>query len=245
MSGHSKWANIKHRKSANDAKKGKLYTKLIKEITVAVKEKGDNIAANPRLKLAIQNAKGANVPKDNIERAVKKAAGGDAENYIDISYEGYAPAGVAVIVECTTDNTNRTVSSVRSIFSKHGGSLTKNGSLKHLFTKNGIFIIKKDGINDEDDITLKFIDLGIDDVSIYDDEIFLSCPVAEFGSVQKGLEYLNLEVLSSEIIYSPSNTISLGDAEYAKVFKLINALNDDDDVQNIYHNLEIDIESNN
>ncbi len=245
MSGHSKWANIKHKKSVNDAKRGKLYTKLVKEIAVAVKEKGDNIAANPRLKLAIQNAKGANVPKDNIERAIKKVSGGDAESYIDTSYEGYATAGIAMIVKCTTDNINRTVASVRSIFSKHGGSLTKNGSLKHLFTKNGIFVIKKDGINDEGDLTLKFIDLGVDDVSISDDEIFLSCPVIEFGSVQKGLEDLNLEVLSSEIVYTPSNTISLGDTEYAKVLKLINALNDNGDVQTVYHNLDIDINSNN
>ena len=147
MAGHSKWANIKHRKGAQDAKRGKIFTKLIKEISVAVKENGEDVDSNPRLRTAIQNAKGANMPRENIERAIKKASGNNANTYIEVTYEGYAPNGIAIFIECTTDNINRTVADIRAIFNKYDGDLGKNGSLEFLFNRKGVFLIEKSAIN--------------------------------------------------------------------------------------------------
>ena len=146
MAGHSKWANIKHRKGAQDAKRGKVFTKIIKEISVAVKEGGEDVDSNPRLRTAIQNAKGVNMPRENVERAIKKASGNDAQAYMEVTYEGYGPYGIAIFVECTTDNINRTVADVRAIFNKYDGDLGKNGSLEFLFEKKGVFIIEKNMI---------------------------------------------------------------------------------------------------
>lgn len=242
MAGHSKWANIKHRKGANDAKRGKLYTKLIKEITVAVKEGGGDPSSNSRLRLAIQNAKGANVPKDTIERAIKKASGSDGNNFISVTYEGYASGGIAVFVECMTDNINRTVSSVRSIFSKYNGNLGKNGSIIHLFNRMGTFIINLNDINDEDSFTLNIIDAGASDFYKDEQNFFINCSINNFGNIQKELEKLKIEPISSELGYFPINSIKLDDNNVQKVAKLINALEDDDDVQKVYHNLQIEEE---
>ncbi|MCP3660700.1 MAG: YebC/PmpR family DNA-binding transcriptional regulator [Bacteroidetes bacterium] len=239
MAGHSKWANIKHRKGANDAKRGKLYTKLIKEITVAVKEKGDDQNINSKLRLAIQNAKGANVPKDTIERAIKKASGSDSANYIAVTYEGYASGGIAIFVECMTDNINRTVSSVRSIFSKYNGNLGKNGSISHLFERKGTFIINKADIPDIDDFTLEIIDAGASEIESDDENFYIICPLNELGNIQKQLEILNIEPISSELSYFPNSTISLDDNAVQRVFKLVDALEENNDVQKVYHNLEV------
>ena len=168
MAGHSKWANIKRRKGAQDAKRGKAFTKLIKELTVAAKNGGADPEANPRLRLAIQNAKGANMPKDNIERAINKGAGSDSEDYIDTTYEGYGSHGVAVFVETTTDNLNRTVSAVRAAFSKYGGSLGTNGSLEFIFDRKGVFTFPEPQGNDLDELTLELIDGGADEIEMAD-----------------------------------------------------------------------------
>ena len=237
MAGHSKWANIKHRKGAQDAKRGKIFTKLIKEITVSAKVGGPDPDANPRLRMAIQNAKGANMPKDTIERAVKKGAGNDGTDYAEVTYEGYATNGVAVFVECTTDNLNRTVSNVRSVFTKHGGNLGTNGSLEFIFDRKAVFVIPFPG-GDEDELTLELIDGGAEEVEIEDGIIHVTCEMEDFGSMQRKLEELTLEAETSELQRLPNTFVSLQDDEFSKVMKFIDALEDDDDVQRVYHNIE-------
>ncbi|WKN31298.1 YebC/PmpR family DNA-binding transcriptional regulator [Porifericola rhodea] len=241
MAGHSKWANIKRRKGAQDAKRAKVFTKLIKEITVAAKEAGPDPDGNPRLRLAIQNAKGANMPKDTIERAISKGSGADAEEYFDITYEGYAPHGVAVFVECTTDNLNRTVASVRSIFTKNGGSLGKNGSVEFLFDRKGIFSFRRpEHITDEDSFMLELIDGGVEEVE-FDNEngyVQISTAMEDFGSLQNKLEEMDIETESAELQRIPTTTVSLDNEAFLSVIKLIELLEDDDDVAKVYHNLE-------
>jgi len=239
MAGHSKWANIKHRKGAVDAKRGKLFTKLIKEVTVAAREGGGDTNSNPRLRLAIQNAKGANMPKDNIERAIKKATGAGAVDYSEPTYEGYGPNGVAVFVETATDNLNRTVASVRAAFNKYGGSLGTNGSLEFIFERKGIFTFPAPEGFDEDEFTLEAIDAGVEDVEVADGYVSVSCPVTEFGSVNKKLEELNIEPEQANLQRIPNTLVSLNDEAFTKVIKLINVLEDDDDVQKVYHNIEV------
>jgi YebC/PmpR family DNA-binding regulatory protein len=239
MSGHSKWSTIKRKKGALDAKRGKLFTKLIKEIAVAAREGGGDPEANPRLRLAVANAKGNNMPKDNIERAIKKATGADADEYVETTYEGYGPHGVAVYVECTTDNTNRTVSSVRAAFSKHGGSLGTNGSLEFLFERKGVFTIEEAEGIDEEAFTLEMIDAGADDVEQEDGIYSVTCPMTEFGSIQHKLEELQLEAENAELQRIPVSSVSLSDEEFKKVMRLIEALEDNDDVQKVFHNLEV------
>jgi len=239
MAGHSKWANIKHRKGAQDAKRGKIFTKLIKEISVAAREGGGDPDANPRLRLAIQNAKGQNMPKDNIERAIKKATGADSVEYFEPTYEGYAPHGVAVFVECATDNLNRTVASVRSSFTKYGGSLSVNGSVDYMFDRKGIFLIKEseEGV-DHDEITLELIDGGAEEVEFNEGYIHVTTAMEDFGNMQSKLDELGLEAESAELQRIPSTTVDLSDEEFQSVMKLIDALEDDDDVQKVYHNLD-------
>jgi len=237
MSGHSKWSTIKHKKGALDAKRGKIFTKLIKEITVAARVGGADIEMNPRLRLAVQNAKGKNMPKDTIDRAIKKVAGGDAADYQEPTYEGYATHGVAVFVECTTDNLNRTVASVRSIFTKHGGSLGTNGSLEFIFDRKGVFSLPAPQ-TDLDDLTLELIDAGAEDVEVEDGFLTVTCGMEDFGTMQKKFEELNLEPENAELERIPNTTVQLDDEAFSKVMKLIDALEDDDDVQKVYHNIE-------
>ena len=245
MAGHSKWANIKRRKGAQDAKRAKVFTKLIKEITVASKEGGSDPDANPRLRLAIQNAKGANMPKDTIERAIHKGTDTDGAAYQDVAYEGFAPHGVAVFIECTTDNLNRTVASVRSILTKHEGSLGKNGSVEFLFERKGIFSFKRpESIKDEDTFMLELIDGGAEEVE-FDHEnnyIQVSSAMEDFGSLQNKLEALGIETESAELQRIPTTTVSLDDEQFVSVMQLIEALEDDDDVARVYHNLEVNEE---
>ncbi len=239
MAGHSKWANIKHRKGAQDAKRGKIFTKMIKEIMVAAKTGNPDPDMNPRLRLAIQNAKSANVPKDNIERAVKKATGEEATDYIETTYEGYAPNGVAVFVECATDNLNRTVSSVRSIFSKNGGNLATNGSVDFLFETKGVFFIKKPEALDMEEFELEMIEAGAESIETEEEYITVSTAKDDFGNVQKKLDEINLETEDAGLQKIPTTTVSLGDEDFVQVMKLIEKLEDDDDVQKVYHNLEV------
>lgn len=241
MAGHSKWANIKHRKGAQDKKRAKQFTRAIKEITVAVKEGGGpDPESNPALRNAISNAKGVNMPKDTIERAVKKASGADADNYETVTFEGYGPNGIAIFVECTTDNTNRTVASVRSIFSKNGGSLGTNGSLEFLFDKKGVFVLEKEKIEmNLEEFELELIEGGATKIEKEDDFITVYTNFTDFGLMSSKLEELNIEPKNSEVQRIPMNTIELPIEEAKKILDLVEKFEDDDDVQNVYYNLEI------
>jgi YebC/PmpR family DNA-binding regulatory protein len=239
MAGHSKWANIKRRKGAQDAKRGKLFTKLIKEITVAAREGGGDPDANPRLRLAIQNAKGANVPKDNIERAIKKGEGAEGESYQEVSYEGYGTNGVAVFVECMTDNLNRTVASVRSAYSKYGAGLGTNGSLEFIFDRKGVFTFAMPADTGEEDLTLELIDAGAEEVEIEDGYVNVTTAMEDFGSLQHKLDELGVEAETADLQRIPNTTVELDDDAFLKTYKLIEVLEDDDDVQKVYHNIEI------
>ena len=239
MSGHSKWSTIKRKKGAADAKRGKLFTKLIKEISIAAREGGGEPDVNPSLRLAIANAKGNNMPKDNIERAIKKASGSDAAQYLETTYEGYAIHGVAVFVECLTDNTNRTVSSVRSAFTKQGGSLGTNGSLEFIFDRKGVFNIKLSEGMDEDEFTFEMIDAGADDVTSEDGYLTVTSELSDFGGLQKKLEELGVDAENAELQRIPNTLVTLNDDDFGKVMKLIDLLEDNDDVQKVFHNLDI------
>lgn len=239
MSGHSKWSTIKHKKGAKDAKRGKIFTKLIKELSVAVREGGPDPDGNPRLRLAIQNAKGANMPKDTIDRAVKKAAGEGGAEYVEVTFEGYGPSGVAIFTECMTDNNNRTVSNVRSIFSKHGGSLGTNGSLEFIFDRKGVFFLPIPEGSDEDDLTLELIDGGAEDVDFQDGFLQITSGLEDFGNMQKKLDELSIEAESAELQRIPNTYVELQDDTFGKIMKLIDALEDDDDVQKVYHNVDV------
>lgn len=239
MSGHSKWANIRRRKEAVDAKKGSVFTKIIKEISVAVKESGPDPDANPRLRLAIQNARGANMPKDNIERAIKKASGEGAENYSEVTYEGYGPNGVAVFVECLTNNPTRTVANVRHHFNKSGGSMGTSGSVDYLFERKGVFSIVNPN-RDIDELTLDLIDGGADELEETEDNLIsVYTQLENFGQMQTKLDELKIEIKSAELQRLPLTTVKLDDEQVLKVMKLIDLLEEDDDVQKVYHNLEL------
>lgn len=244
MSGHSKWSTIKRKKGALDAKRSKIFTKIIKEISVAVREGGPDPDGNPRLRLAIQNSKAANMPKDNVERAIKKGSGADGANYMELSYEGYASNGVAVFVECMTDNQNRTVQNIRSAFNKHGGNLGTNGSLEFIFDRKGVFVLKladNAGL-EEEAFTLEMIDAGAEDVEFEEGYVTVYAAMEDFGALQKKLEDLKLEVETAELQRIPKTTVSLEGEALKKVLKFIDVLEDDDDVQKVYHNLELNDE---
>jgi YebC/PmpR family DNA-binding regulatory protein len=236
MSGHSKWSTIKRKKGAADAKRGKIFTKIIKEITIAAKEGGGDPETNPRLRLAVQNAKGANMPKDNIERAIKKATGSEADSYSETSFEGYGPCGVAVFIECLTDNNNRTVSSVRAAFNRHGGSLGTNGSLNFLFERKGIFTLKNEDLK-LDDLELELIDVGAEDFEVDDDRITITCAKENFGNVNKKLNELGIEAEEAGLKRIPNDSKKLDVESARKVLRFVDALEDDDDIQNVYHNM--------
>ncbi len=238
MSGHSKWSTIKRKKGAADAKRGKKFTKIIKEIIIAAKEGGGDPDTNARLRLAIQNAKGANMPKENIERAIKKAVAADAESYIETSFEGYAPHGIAIFAECLTDNNNRTVASIRSAFNKYGGNLGTNGSLSFLFDRKGVFTIKNEGLS-IDELELEMIDAGAEDFEVDGDMLTITCAKEDFGSVNRKLNELGIEAEESALKRIPNDTKKLDVESAKKVLKFIEVLEDDDDIQNVYHNLEM------
>ncbi|HQD34182.1 MAG TPA: YebC/PmpR family DNA-binding transcriptional regulator, partial [Bacteroidales bacterium] len=239
MSGHNKWSTIKRKKEANDAKRSKMFTKIIKDITIAVREGGPDPNSNPRLRLAIANARGVNMPKDNIQRAINKANEKDSANYVEIVYEGYATHGVAIIVECATDNQQRTVANIRSYFNKHGGSLSTSGSLNFIFDQKGVFRINKEKISNFDEFMLEAIDAGAEDVVEDDDMVIIFTPRENFGTMQKTLEKLNIEADSSKLERIPNTFVKLEKEQALKILKLIDLLEDDDDVQEVYHNMEL------
>jgi len=240
MSGHSKWSSIKHKKGALDAKRGKIFTKLIREITVAAREGGGKQDANPRLRLAVQKAKDANMPSDNIERGIKKGTGElEGVSYETVSFEGYAPGGVAVIVEGLTDNRNRTTSDVRSIFSKRGGNMAGAGSVAFQFEKKGIFLVKKTDANEEELLNV-ILEAGAEDLKSDEDFFQVVCRLQDFDKVRSGLLEKKVKLESGELSMVPKNTVKVDDAETArKLLTLVEELEDNDDVQNVYSNFDI------
>ncbi|MBR7007235.1 MAG: YebC/PmpR family DNA-binding transcriptional regulator [Ruminococcus sp.] len=240
MSGHSKWENIKRKKGATDAARAKIFTKIGREIAVCVKEGGADPAGNARLRDLIQKAKANNVPNDNIERCIKKAAGdGDKNNYESMVYEGYGPSGVAVIVECLTDNKNRTAGDVRHYFDKFGGNLGTTGCVLFMFTDKGEIVVENNGA-DEDKIMEDIFEAGADDFNIDDDVIEIACGPNDVSAVREALEGMGYNVLSAEAAKVPSNYTTLTDEDALKKMRLLlENLEDNDDVQNVYHNWDM------
>lgn len=241
MSGHSKWNNIKNKKEKSDAKKAKIFTKMGREIAVAAKTGGANPDTNGRLKDAIAKARSYNMPNDNIARVIAKAAGEQStDNYEDIVYEGYGPNGVAVLVETLTDNRNRTAGDVRHYFDKFGGNLGTNGSVSWMFDRKGIIIIENDGSLDEDTVMMDALDAGADDFAAEDDIFEITTEPDVFAQVRDALEAKEYKFETCEIQMVPQNYITLTDEhDIAMMEKLIDNLEDNDDVQNIYHNWEM------
>ena len=241
MAGHSKWANIKHRKAAQDNKRAKVFTRAIKEITIAARDGGGELDTNPSLRLAVQNAKGANMPKDTIERAIKKGIGGEGANLVEITFEGYASNGIAVFVEATTDNNNRTVASVRSIFNKYSGNLGTNGSLGFLFERKGIFTLQKETIEIEEleELEMDLIDFGLEELTAVEDEVIIQTSFDDYGKMQSQLDDKKLLVSNTELQRIPVDITKLALEDAQKVMKLIDKMEEDDDVNAVYHNLEI------
>jgi YebC/PmpR family DNA-binding regulatory protein len=239
MAGHSKWANIKHKKAANDKKRGKIWTKLIREITVAARMGGGDINANPRLRLAVDKGLGANMPKDTIERAIKRGAGGtEGDNYDEIRYEGYGPGGTAVMVDCMTDNRNRTASEVRHAFSKLGGNLGTDGSVSYLFSKQGV-ISYSPGV-DEDAVMEAALEAGAEDVVTNDDgSIDVISSPEDFSQVKDALVDAGLNPDADEVTYNASTSAALDQKDAEKLLRMVDMLEDLDDVQNVYTNADI------
>ncbi len=238
MAGHSKWHNIQHRKGAQDAKRGKIFTKLIKEIVVAAKMGGGVMENNPSLRAVVDKALTANMKKDTIENAIKRGSGDlDGDNYEEVRYEGYGISGTAIMVDCLTDNRNRTVAEVRHAFTKAGGNLGTDGSVSYLFTKQGIISFTE---GNEDEIMERALELGAQDVVTHEDGAIDIITVPEdFFTVKDGLTEHGLEATHSDIVQEPSNRIELNVVDAEKFMKLIDKLEDLDDVQNVYHNADI------
>lgn len=242
MAGHSKFKNIMYRKGAQDAKRSKMFSKLSKEITVAAKMGGPDADSNPRLRLAIQNARGQSMPKDNIERAIKKADAGDAETYDEIRYEGYGPGGTAVIVEALTDNRNRSASNVRASFSKNGGTMGETGSVAFMFDRVGEIIYTPE-CGDADTVLEQAIEAGAEDVVSDEDGHTIICSFEDLGEVSKSLEAALGAAESVKVIWKPQNLVEVDEEKAGTLMKLINALEDDDDVQNVFTNFEVSDET--
>ena len=237
MSGHSKWAQIKRSKGVADAKRGQLFTKLGREIAVAARQ-GADPAANARLRLAIQRARDANMPMDTIDRAIKRAAGaGDAANFHEVSYEGYGPNGVAILVEALTDNRNRAAAEIRSVFNRNGGNLGESGSVRWIFDEKGMVVVEPDGI-DADEVALVAIDAGADDVQTDEGVIEIYTDVASLEDVRSKLEESGITVASSEVSRIPKMSVHLDDAAAQQTMRLIERLEELDDVQEVFSNSE-------
>jgi YebC/PmpR family DNA-binding regulatory protein len=239
MAGHSKWANIRHRKAAQDAKRGKIYTKLAREITVAAREGGGDPEKNPRLRAAIEKARKFNMPKENIERAIKRGTGElQGESYEEITYEGYGPGGVAIIVKCLTDNRNRTASEVRHVFSKHGGNLGTSGCVSYLFERKGVITLPGDKY-DEESVMMAAIEAGAEDVVTEDGKFVIYTQPSELEEVRKGLIEAGIEVEEAKLELIPTTTTRVEGETAQKVLKLLMALEDLDDVQEVYSNFDM------
>jgi YebC/PmpR family DNA-binding regulatory protein len=238
MSGHNKWSTIKRKKGALDAKRSKIFSKIIKEITVAVKESGADPDANPRLRLAISNAKGASMPKENIQRAISKGSDKDGASFIECTFEGYANGGVAIFLEATTDNQQRTISNVRMYFNKFSGNLGTNGSLGFIFDRKGIFTIPQ-GTLDADEFEMEMIDAGAEDMHLEEGYFTVTTAMENFGAMMRKLETLKIEPESAQLQRIPKDTTKLDLESAKKVMRLVEMFEEDDDIQAVYHNLEM------
>ncbi|HEX3907258.1 MAG TPA: YebC/PmpR family DNA-binding transcriptional regulator [Mycobacteriales bacterium] len=240
MSGHSKWATTKHKKAVVDARRGKLFAKLVKNVEVAARTGGGDVAGNPTLADAIAKAKGSSVPNENIDRAVRRGAGVDAggADYESITYEGYGPGGVAVLVECLTDNRNRAASEVRTIFSRNGGSLADPGSVAYLFSRKGVVLVPAAGLG-EDDVLGAVLDAGAEEVNDLDDTYEVISEATDMHAVRSALEAASIPVESSDVSFLPSVSVPLDDETGRKVLRLVDALEDCDDVQNVWANFDV------
>ena len=241
MSGHSKWANIKRKKGANDAIRGKITTKIGREITIAVRMGGGDPTGNMRLKLALSKAKANNIPKDNINRAIQKGLGAtEGSNYEEVVYEGYGPGGTAVLLDILTDNRNRTAADVRHLFSKYGGNLGQDGCVSWMFKKKAVFIVEKDSFDDEDTLLELILEAGADDMRAEEDIFEIVASPDAFESIEAALGEKGIETASAEVTMVPDTTVSLSEKDADKMQTLIDALEDNDDVQNVYTNYEMD-----
>jgi len=240
MSGHSKWASIKHKKSATDAKRGKIFTKLIKEITVAARGGGGKIDANPRLRVAIQRAKDANMPQNNIDRAIKKGTGElPGVTYEEVAYEGYGPKGVAIMIDALTDNKNRTTSEIRNILAKKGGNMAGSGSVSWMFEKKGYFLVKK-GHTSEDSLMDIILEAGAEDMTDEGDSFAIKTQPQDYEKVKQALVDKKVPTEAAELTMIPKSTIKIeGASEAQQILALIESLEDNDDVQNVYANFDI------
>lgn len=238
MSGHSKWANIKHKKGKADAQRGKIFTKIGREIAIAVRDGGSDPAVNGKLRDIIAKAKANNMPNDSITRSIKKAAGElGTVVYEEIVYEGYGASGIAVIVECVTDNRNRTASDVRHYFDKFGGNLGTTGAVGWMFDRKGLIVVERRPHMDDDEMMMTALDVGASDIEALEDAYAIYTEIADFSSVREALEAQGLSFLSAELTRIPQNTVDISDPEaLEKIGKLLDALDDMDDVQNVYHN---------
>ena len=242
MSGHSKWSNIKHRKGKNDALKAKITTKISREITVAVKAGGTDPTGNMRLKLALQKARENNIPKDNIQRAIDKGAGaGDANNFEEITYEGYGPGGAAILVEVMTDNRNRAAADVRHAFSKRGGNLGESGSVNWMFKRKGVFVIPQEG-NDEETLTLLALDAGAEDIKVEDDVFVIYTLPDDYDAVEVALAEASIATDMAQITMVPDTNMELTGDDAVNMQRVLDMLEDLDDVQDVYHNSILNIE---
>ncbi len=238
MSGHSKWSTIKRKKAVIDAKRGKIFSKFVKEITVAARQGGGDIDGNPRLRLVVDNAKSANMPMDNIERAIKKATGEvEGAQYLELTYEGYGPGGVAVLVESVTDNKNRTVAEVRHSLNKHGGSLGETGSVAWMFDRKGVIALASQG-KTEDDIMELVLDAGAEDIQTEEDFFEVTSALEDFENVRKALVDGGLEIENASLQWIAKNTVEISGDAAEKLEKMIDAIEDNDDVQNLYTNAD-------
>jgi YebC/PmpR family DNA-binding regulatory protein len=238
MSGHSKWSTIKRKKGALDARRSKIFSRIVKEIAVAVREGGPDPEANPRLRLAIANSKGVNMPKDNIQRAISKADK-DSSVLQEVTFEGYAPGGVAVFIECLTDNHLRTVGNVRAIFNKRGGNLGTHGSLGFLFDRKGVITVPVENIKDAESFELEIIDAGAEDLEVSGDIYYITTSMEDFSAVRKKLDELEIEAENAELRRIPNDLKQADVVTSLKILRMIEEFEEDDDVQNVYHNLDI------
>jgi YebC/PmpR family DNA-binding regulatory protein len=238
MSGHSKWATIKRKKAATDAARGKVFTKIIKEITIAARDGGGDPDANPRLRLAIQTAKGSNMPQDNITRAIKKGTGElEGVRYEEITYEAYAPNGVAMIIESVTDNKNRTVAELRHLISKNNGNLAESGSVSWMFERKGVINIEKQNVK-EDDLLEVILDAGADDLKSDGDFFEVITPVENFEKVRKAIENKNYKIDNASLQYIAKDLIAIEGKKSEEVIRFMEAVEENDDVQNVYTNAD-------
>lgn len=242
MSGHSKWATIKHKKAKVDAARGKMFTKVSKEIIVAAKTGGGDPDSNFRLRIAIDKAKGLNMPNENINRAIARGAGGlDSDNYEEFSYEGYGPGGVAIIVDLLSDNRNRTASDIRHIFSKNGGNMGENGCVSYMFNKKGVIIIdREEDERSEDDMLLLALEAGAEDLQVEEDSFQVVTAPDELETVRQALLQQGVDVASAELSMLPQTMTRVEGEDALRVIKLLDSLEDNEDVQNVYSNADID-----